>query len=77
MSEVLDCLNELINDVMLHAQSFGTSYGEAYFEKINTILTENGDVKDDTEDLIDVLNDMTFLDEDAAKEVARRFDLEI
>ena len=46
MSEVLDCLNELINDVMLHAQSFGTSYGEAYFEKINTILTENGDVKE-------------------------------
>ena len=46
MSEVLDCLNELINDVMLHAQSFGTSYREAYFEKINTILTENGDVKE-------------------------------
>ena len=44
---------------------------------IEASFDENGDVNDDMEDLIDVLNDMTFLDEDAAKEVARRFDLEI
>jgi len=44
MSEMLDCLNELINDVRLHAQIYEMSYVEAYFDKINTILTENGDV---------------------------------
>jgi len=36
---------------------------------------ENGDLKDDKDDLIDVLNDMTFLDEAIAKSVAGNFDL--
>lgn len=46
MTELIDTLNELINDVMLHAQSYGMSYNEAYFDKINSILTENGDVRE-------------------------------
>lgn len=46
MTDLVNSLNELINDVMLHAQSYGMSYSEAYFDKINTILTENGDVKE-------------------------------
>ena len=46
MSEVVDCLNELINDVMVNAQSYGISYSEGYFNKINAILTEIGDVNE-------------------------------
>ena len=46
MTELVDTLNELINDVMLHAQSYGMSYNEAFFDKINSILTENGDVRE-------------------------------
>ena len=38
---------------------------------------EDGGVKDDKEELIDVLNDMTFLDEEAAKSQADLFDVEL
>tara|TARA_Y100001970_G_scaffold148417_1_gene182219 strand:+ start:320 stop:712 length:393 start_codon:yes stop_codon:yes gene_type:complete len=44
---------------------------------IEAAYDENGDVKDDKDELIDVLNDMTFLDEDMAKSTADNFDLEI
>tara|TARA_Y100000766_G_scaffold229805_1_gene203451 strand:+ start:325 stop:720 length:396 start_codon:yes stop_codon:yes gene_type:complete len=44
---------------------------------IEAAYDESGDLKDDKDDLIDVLNDMTFLDEDMAKSRADDFDLEI
>ena len=44
---------------------------------IEAAYNENGDVKDDKDDLIDVLNDMTFLDEDMAKSQADTYDVEI
>ena len=46
MTELVDTLNDLINDVMVHAQSYGMSYNEAFFEKVSSILAENGDVKE-------------------------------
>ena len=46
MSETLDCLNTLINDVVRDAQNYGISYAEAYFNRVNDLLTDNGDTRD-------------------------------
>ena len=46
MSELLDCLNNLINDVVRDAQNYGTSYDEAYFNRVNELLTDNGDTRE-------------------------------
>ena len=58
------------NDNDLAYEMFDTAAIEAAYN-------ENGDVKDDKDDLIDVLNDMTFLDEDMAKSQADTYDVEI
>lgn len=46
MSETHDCLNTLINDVVRDAQNYGISYAEAYFNRVNDLLTDNGDTRD-------------------------------
>ena len=46
MSDTLDCLNTLINDVVRDAQNYGISYAEAYFNRVNDLLTDNGDTRD-------------------------------
>ena len=38
MTETLDCLNNLINDVVRDAQNYGISYAEAYFNRVNDLL---------------------------------------
>ena len=58
------------NDNDLAYEMFDVAVIEAAYD-------ENGDVKDDKDDLIDVLNDMTFLNEDMAKSKADDYDLEI
>ena len=39
-------LNTLINDVVRDAQNYGISYAEAYFNRVNDLLTDNGDTRD-------------------------------
>ena len=46
MTETLDCLNNLINDVVRDAQNYGISEAEAYFNHVNVLLTDNGDTRD-------------------------------